>query len=75
MARCWKLDAGRRTRTEQSFRMMYYGNVASGAVFSDTQLHSSDYSLQLSMSLQNFISLRCANTPQQPDARPRSARS
>ena len=40
--------------------MMYYGNVASGVVFSDTQLYSSDYSLQLSMSLQNFISLRCA---------------
>ena len=57
-----KLDAGRRPAVEQSFRMMYYGNVASGAVFSDTQLQSSDYSLQLAMSLQNFISVRCANT-------------
>ena len=65
-----KLDAGRRPGVAQSFRMMYYGNVASGAVFSDTQLYSSDYSLQLSMSLQNFISVRCANTAQQPDARP-----
>ena len=55
-----KLDAERQPQTEQSFRMMYYGNVASGVVFSDTQLYSSDYSLQLSMSLQNFISLRCA---------------
>ena len=41
---------------------MYYGNVASGVVFSDTQLYSSDYSLQLSMSLQNYISRRCAKT-------------
>jgi hypothetical protein len=55
-----KLDSARKPHTEQSFRMMYYGNVASGAVFSDTQLYSSDYSLQLSMSLQNFVSLRCA---------------
>jgi hypothetical protein len=45
--------------------MMYYGNAASGVVFSDTQLYSSDYSLQLSMSLQNFISLRCAEKAQQ----------
>lgn len=51
-----KLDARRRPGTEQSLRMMYYGNAASGVVFSDTQLYSSDYSLQLSMSLQNFIS-------------------
>ena len=65
-----ELDAGRRPAVEQSFRMMYHGNVASGAVFSDTQLQSSDYSLQLAMSLQNFISVRCANTGQQPDARP-----
>ncbi len=62
-----ELDAGRRPAVEQSFRMMYYGNVASGAVFSDTQLQSSDYSLQLAMSLQNFISVRCANT--RPTAR------
>ena len=32
-----KLDAVRRPETEQSFRMMYYGNAASGAVFSCTQ--------------------------------------
>jgi hypothetical protein len=56
-----KLDAGRRPGSDQSFRLMYYGNAASGVVFSDTQLYSSDYSLQLSMSLQNFASLRCAD--------------
>lgn len=53
------LDARKRPGTDQSFRLMYYGNVASGVTFSDTQLYSSDYSLQLSMSLQNFVSLRC----------------
>lgn len=63
-----KLDGERAPQTEQSFRMMYYGNVASGAVFSDTQLYSSDYSLQLSMSLQNFISRRC-----QPNSQPAGA--
>lgn len=63
-----KLDAERQPQTEQSLRMMYYGNVASGVVFSDTQLYSSDYSLQLSMSLQNFISLRCVAKPQQASA-------
>jgi hypothetical protein len=62
-----KLDAGRQPGSNQSFRMMYYGNVPSGVVFSDTQLYSSDYSLQLSMSLQNFTSLRCAKRPR--DAR------
>jgi hypothetical protein len=56
------LDAAKRPETDQSFRSMYYGNVVSGAVFSDTQLYSSDYSLQLSMSLQNFVSLRCNKT-------------
>jgi hypothetical protein len=64
-----KLDAGRRPGTEQSFRLMYYGNAASGVVFSDTQLYSSDYSLQLSMSLQNFVSLRCAANAQQQAGR------
>jgi hypothetical protein len=53
------LDANKHPETHQSFRMMYYENIPSGIVFSDTQLYSSDYSLQLSMSLQNFISLRC----------------
>ena len=48
---------------------MYYGNAASGVVFSDTQLYSSDYSLQLSMSLQNFVSLRCAKA--QPASTPK----
>jgi hypothetical protein len=67
-----KLDGAKQPQTEQSFRMMYYGDVASGVVFSDVQLYSSDYSLQLSMSLQNFISLRCAlkaleaNAPKPP---------
>jgi hypothetical protein len=66
-----KLDAARRPETEQSFRMLYYGNAASGAVFSDTQLYSADYSLQLSMSLQNFASLRCRDNPgNQGAARP-----
>jgi hypothetical protein len=46
--------------------MMYFGNVPVGAVFSDTQLYSSDYSLQLSMSLQNFTSLRCAKNASRP---------
>ena len=55
-----KLDAAKQPETEQSLRLLYQGNAASGAVFSDTQLYSSDYSLQLSMSLQNFVSLRCA---------------
>ncbi|GEO98355.1 hypothetical protein [Methylobacterium haplocladii] len=54
------LDAERQPQTEQSLRMMYQANVVSGVVFSDTQLYSSDSSLQLSMSLQNFVSLRCA---------------
>jgi hypothetical protein len=45
---------------------MYFGNVPGGAVFSDTQLYSSDYSLQLSMGLQNFVSLRCAKDASPP---------
>ncbi|GJE54330.1 hypothetical protein [Methylobacterium thuringiense] len=57
------LDAERRPQTEQSLRMMYQANVVSGVVFSDTQLYSSDSSLQLSMSLQNYVSLRCAARP------------
>jgi hypothetical protein len=59
-----KLDAGRQPGTNQSLRMMYYGDVPSGVVFSDTQLYSSDYSLQLSMSVQTFVSLRCAKRRQ-----------
>jgi hypothetical protein len=55
-----KLDAQNHPETEQGFRMMYFGNAPSGIVFSDTQLYSADYSLQVSMSLQNFASLRCA---------------
>jgi hypothetical protein len=65
-----KLDAGRRPGSDQSFRLMYYGNAASGVVFSDTQLYSSDYSLQLSMSLQNFASLRCADKAQAGSSKP-----
>jgi|SRR5579862_9536489 len=52
--------------TAQSLRMMYFGNVPGGAVFSDTQLYSTDYSLQLSMGLQNFVSLRCAENASPP---------
>lgn len=55
-----KLDAQKQPGRSSDYRMMFYGNVPSGIVFSDTQLYSSDYSLQLSMSLQNFASLRCA---------------
>ncbi|WP_246317324.1 hypothetical protein [Hyphomicrobium methylovorum] len=55
-----KLDAQKHPETAQSLRMMYFGNVPGGAVFSDTQLYSADYSLQLAMGLQNFVSLRCA---------------
>ncbi len=54
------LDAQRHPELSADYRMMFYGNVPSGVVFSDTQLYSADYSLQLSMSLQNFISRRCA---------------
>jgi hypothetical protein len=54
------LDAQKEPGRSAGYRMMFYGNVPSGIVFSDTQLYSSDYSLQLSMSLQNFASLRCA---------------
>ena len=53
------LDAGKEPETHQSFRMMFYGNVQSGVIFSEAQLFSADYSLQLSMSLQNFVSRRC----------------
>jgi hypothetical protein len=64
------LDAVKSPETHQSFRMMFYGNVPSGVVFSDQQLFSSDYSLQLSMSLQNFASLRCSGkqAPIKPNA-------
>jgi hypothetical protein len=47
----------------QDFQMAFFGNVPTGVVFGDSQLYSTDYSLQLSMSLQNFASVRCA-----PDA-------
>jgi len=63
-----KLDGDRAPQTEQSFRLMHYGNAASGSVFSATQLYSSDYSLQLSMSLQNFTSLRCQPIPLEANA-------
>jgi hypothetical protein len=61
-----KLDAQTHPETAQSLRMMYFGNVPGGAVFSDTQLYSTDYSLQLSMGLQNFVSLRCAKDASPP---------
>jgi hypothetical protein len=56
-----ELDDDRRPGEHQSFRLLYFGNAPSGVVFSDSQLYSSDYSLQLSMSLQNFISRRCSS--------------
>ncbi len=60
------LDAEKHPETAQGLRMMYFGNVPGGAVFSDTQLYSSDYSLQLAMGLQNFVSLRCAKDAPSP---------
>jgi len=61
-----QLDSIRSPGTDQSYRMMFFGNVPSGVVFSDQQLYSSDYSLQLSMSLQNFASLRCHGDDPKP---------
>jgi hypothetical protein len=55
-----KLDAQAHPEVAQSLRMMYFGNVPGGAVFSDSQIYSTDYSLQLSMGLQNFVSIQCA---------------
>ena len=46
--------------------MMYFGNAPSGITFSDTQLYSSDYSLQVSMSPQNYASIRCAANASEP---------
>lgn len=62
------LNAVTHPETAADVRMLYFGNVPGGAVFSDTQLYSADYSLQLSMGLQNFASLRCAKdaAPPQP---------
>jgi hypothetical protein len=60
------LDAQKRPERDAGYRMMFYGNVPSGVVFSDQQLYSSDYSLQLSMSLQNFASRRCAADAAKP---------
>lgn len=53
-------------QTNQDFRMTFFGNVPSGVVFNDQQLSSSDYSLRLSMSLQNFTSLRCRGKAPKP---------
>lgn len=61
------LDAQKHPELAQSLRMMYFGNVPGGAVFSDSQLYSTDYSLQLSMGLQNFVSLRCAKDASPPE--------
>jgi hypothetical protein len=54
------LDDTKNIAENQDFRMNYYKNVVSGVTFSDRQLYSSDFSLQLSMSLNNFTSLRCS---------------
>jgi hypothetical protein len=61
-----KLDSQTHPETAQSLRMRYFGNVTGGSVFSDTQLYSTDYSLQLSMGLQNFVSLRCGKDAKPP---------
>jgi hypothetical protein len=55
-----QLDARAHPETAQGYRMLWFGNIPSGVIFSDTQLYSADYSLQLAMGLQNFASLRCA---------------
>lgn len=61
-----KLNSRTHPETSQSLRMAYFGNVPGGAVFSDTQLYSADYSLQLAMGLQNFASVRCAANARAP---------
>jgi hypothetical protein len=61
-----RLDPGAHPESFQGFRMMWFGNVPGGVVFSDTQLYSADYSLQLAMGLQNFASLRCAKSASPP---------
>src|SRR3954453_11731016 len=62
-----RLDAQARPQTSPDFRMLWFGNVPGGVVFSDAQLYSADYSLQLAMGLTNFASLRCAaNAVDQP---------
>ena len=53
------LDDTKTAADHQGFRMNFYTNVISGTVFSDSQLYSTDFSLQLSMSLNNFTALRC----------------
>lgn len=62
------LDDTKTAADHQDFRMNFYNNVVAGTAFSDSQLYSSDYSLQLSMALNNFTSLRCrvdvADTPE-----------
>jgi hypothetical protein len=54
------IDDTKTATDHQDYRMSFYRNVVSGTVFSDRQLYSSDFSLQLSMSLTNFTSLHCA---------------
>jgi hypothetical protein len=61
-----QLNSRTHPETAQTLRMMYFGNVPGGAVFSDAQLYAADYSLQLSMGLQNFASLRCAKDAKPP---------
>jgi hypothetical protein len=61
-----RLDPRAHPETYPGFRMLWFGNVPAGVVFSDTQLYSTDYSLQLAMGLQNFVSLRCAKDAAPP---------
>lgn len=52
---------------DQAYRLTYQQNARSGVVFSPAQLATADYSLQLSMSLMNFVSLECRrNRPGSP---------
>jgi hypothetical protein len=55
-----RLDSRTHPELQQAFRMLWFGDVPAGVVFSDSQLYSADYSLQLAMGLTNFVSLRCA---------------
>ena len=53
---------------DMDFVMAYFRNTPSGVAFSPVQLHSADYALQLSMSVMNFASVRCAHAAASPPA-------
>lgn len=51
------------TSDDQAFRLLFQANTTSGVIFSTQQLATADYSLQLSMSVINFMSLNCRKFP------------